>query len=347
MINPNYYMAFFIVILFILVLLFQRKDPIQSNSLFDRVSSDYYKGIAILIVIISHFAGRVDASRIFTPLGGIGVAIFLFLSGFGLQQSSEKKGVKAFWGGRIPRVFLPYFLFVLVCWCLSLKGYKTYSVLSFLKDVFFIDSSYWYMSYLVWWYVAFYLSTVLTEKTKNSTLQNIVKIVALLIPAILSFVFLKNHQAEQSFSFLTGVVFSMYLQQLNKITSRNILIIGVLLLIFGTLFLYLKQLPCARANPNIYRCCDTLIKLPMGLGIMLVLHNKIRRNQFVAFSGLVSLELYLVHCQILRLVQRDSVMHFVVSLLIFIVATGLLTYFFNIICKRILTFWHSKVYFQK
>lgn len=340
-------MVVFIAILFIIVLLFQKKDPIQSNSLFDRVSSDYYKGFAILIVIISHFAGRVDASRIFTPLGGIGVAIFLFLSGFGLQQSSEKKGVKSFWGGRIPRVFLPYLLFVIVCWCLRLKGYKDYTILSFLKDIFFVESSYWYMSYLVWWYVAFYLSSILTRKIKKRNVRNVKKILLLLCPALLSFVFLKNHQAEQSFSFLTGVVFSMYLQKLNKVSSRNIIIFGVLLLVLGTLFLYLKQLPCARANSNIYRCCDTLIKLPIGLGIMLLLHNKIRRNQFVAFSGLVSLELYLVHCQTLRLVQRDSFVHFVVSLLIFIVVTGLLTYLFNIICKRILTFWHSKVYVRE
>lgn len=241
-------------------------------------------------------------------------------------------------------MFIPYLLFISLCCCLSLKSYKDYTIVTFIKDVFYIDSSYWYMSYLVWWYVAFYLSTILTERLKKG---NTIKIVILLIPAFLSFICLKNHQAEQSFSFLIGVVSSMYLQKLNQVKPGTIMMFGFCLIVLGTLFLYLKQLPCARENSFIYRCCDTFIKLPIGLGVMLVLHNRIRSNRFIAFSGMVSLELYLVHCQTLRLVQRDSIMHFVVSLLIFILVTALITYLFNIFCKWILSFWHSKVFAKK
>lgn len=34
--------------------------------------------------------------RIFTPLGGIGVALFLILSGYGLTESYKKKGLHFF-----------------------------------------------------------------------------------------------------------------------------------------------------------------------------------------------------------------------------------------------------------
>lgn len=91
MTDPNLFMVIFIAILFLLFLLFQKKEPIRSNSLFDRESSDFYKGFAILIVIISHFAGRVDASRIFTPLGGIGVAFFYFFLVLDCSNLLKKK----------------------------------------------------------------------------------------------------------------------------------------------------------------------------------------------------------------------------------------------------------------
>lgn len=44
------------------------------------------KGIAILVVMIGH-CGNNSGVTWFTPLGGIGVAIFLFCSGYGIECS--------------------------------------------------------------------------------------------------------------------------------------------------------------------------------------------------------------------------------------------------------------------
>lgn len=51
-----------------------------------------YKGLAILSVILCHAAGTFGQGRfvLFTPLGGIGVAIFLLLSAYGLNESWNK-----------------------------------------------------------------------------------------------------------------------------------------------------------------------------------------------------------------------------------------------------------------
>lgn len=53
---------------------------------FSKESFIYVKGIAILLVIISHI-GNFSGKTWFTPLGGIGVAIFLFCSGYGVMSS--------------------------------------------------------------------------------------------------------------------------------------------------------------------------------------------------------------------------------------------------------------------
>lgn len=47
------------------------------------------RAIAATGVIISHIAGH----RFFTPLGGIGVSIFLILSGYGVCESYKRKGL--------------------------------------------------------------------------------------------------------------------------------------------------------------------------------------------------------------------------------------------------------------
>lgn len=63
------------------------------------------KGIAIVIIILSHTMGCF--TRVFTPLGGIGVAMFLILSGYGLNESFKRNGIGSFWKKRFLRVWIP------------------------------------------------------------------------------------------------------------------------------------------------------------------------------------------------------------------------------------------------
>lgn len=48
----------------------------------------------MIMILTQHICG--NWTNIFTPFGGIGVALFLFFSGFGLNQSYKKKWYKVF-----------------------------------------------------------------------------------------------------------------------------------------------------------------------------------------------------------------------------------------------------------
>ena len=74
------------------------------------------KGIAIVIIILCHTMGCF--TRVFTPLGGIGVAMFLILSGYGLNESFKRNGIEGFWVKRFSRVWIPYFFAVTLVWLL-------------------------------------------------------------------------------------------------------------------------------------------------------------------------------------------------------------------------------------
>lgn len=64
------------------------------------------KGIAIIFIVCCHAFGH--SFRYFTPLGGIGVTIFLILSGYGLQLSYQKNGINKYWGKRFIGVYIPF-----------------------------------------------------------------------------------------------------------------------------------------------------------------------------------------------------------------------------------------------
>ena len=137
--------------------------------------------------MLSHI-GNAKGTRLFAPGGGIGVALFLICSGYGLNESA-KKGfhVWRFWKKRIVTVFLPYALIRTV---MVITKHNDITALDFLFDITCIKPLYglgWYLNYLLLCYVVFSVYQLLTEL-----------------------------QAEQCLSFITGVVLSEY-----KIASTN------------------------------------------------------------------------------------------------------------------------------
>lgn len=60
----------------------------------DKKSTEAMKGVAILCVVVCHYMGTYgNGVTLFTPLGGIGVSVFLILSAYGLTKSWRCGGV--------------------------------------------------------------------------------------------------------------------------------------------------------------------------------------------------------------------------------------------------------------
>jgi len=243
------------------------------------------RGIAILIIMIGHISGTMGTVA-FSPLGGIGVALFLFLSGFGLNESWKKHGSSKYWNKKIRRVFIPYFIVISIIAIIG--GHK--SLHGYLLDIFGIKTSYWYIGYLLKWYLIFWLTSRFTFKYR----MQIMGVCAL------GFLFiLPNIEAEQSFSFLAGVWTSISIDKYNRITAKQMISIGVIAFIVGTVFLGIKQLPAIRIHIDdyIYNIVQLFIKLPYAISIMSIiwLFPIIQHNRFLLFAGAISYELYLVH----------------------------------------------------
>ena len=143
----------------------------QGNGL-DVSASTELKGLAILAIVFSHVGYfLVSDTRFLFPLSsfaGVGVDIFLFLSGFGLAVSQIKKdnSVWQFYKQRLLKLMLPFWLILLTFFTLDIiflqSGYSaTYILRSFLgffpradlyKD---INSPLWYFTFILGCYLVF------------------------------------------------------------------------------------------------------------------------------------------------------------------------------------------------
>ena len=114
----------------------------------NKEATNAMRGVAIISVIISHFVGGGYGIRLVTPLGGIGVAMFLILSGYGINESYKRKGLDKYWRNKATRILTPYLL-----WTVLL------SVISLIEklDIHF-PLRYWFLEYLFLWYLVYYLA---------------------------------------------------------------------------------------------------------------------------------------------------------------------------------------------
>lgn len=124
----------------------------------DIKTSKMFRGIAILMVMISHYAWflftdplQENLKLFVTSWGVYGVDIFLVLSGYGLAKSADSKGIDGvFVLKRFTSTYLPYFLII---------GFFNVidKAFTYKEDVirFIIAEDYWYLAVMFALYIMF------------------------------------------------------------------------------------------------------------------------------------------------------------------------------------------------
>ena len=273
------------------------------------------KGVAIFIIILSHISGNLGI-RFFTPLGGIGVALFLFLSGYGLSESYTKNQLSFYWRKRFIAIYPAYLLANIIAWIL----YGVSDVKTILLGLIFVRPAIpygWYFQYLLLWYAIFWIAKfILGEKRAW---------IILIIGAVISFCLFPEIMAEQSVSFITGVFVSIKKNLMFKsITEKKKVLIACALISIGILFLGLKQIEIVRSAPQIiFNGVQLMIKLPIAIGIIFLLlssyiNKKIKFRMFYLF-GMISYELYLLHGMCINYIESTSITCVMFSLFLSII----------------------------
>lgn len=260
----------------------------------------YIKGIAILAIMLSHI-GNFSGKTWFTPLGGIGVAIFLACSGYGLTKSYEKNGLQRYWRKKLTGVYLP-FLFVELLFSIVLQR----PFWDVILDITLIDIAYpygWYMWYLFLCYAFFWLAFRFLPGERS-------RLCALGGLSLLSFFLFRSLQGEQALSFFIGVLWGTYDARVLRSgvgaeshspegrmprKTRMLLVGGALLLVFVVL-LAVKQIPAVRAQHSyLLTLLNLVMKLSCAVGILFVTWVVHPLTKPLFFVGTISYPLYLTH----------------------------------------------------
>jgi peptidoglycan/LPS O-acetylase OafA/YrhL len=168
--NPVFQTYIFSAILLVALLISFRKR--QDHEFFPIAVSQELKGFAILTVVFAHVAyALVSDSKFLDPLStmaGVGVNLFLILSGYGLIISALKKPgtIWQFYKYRLAKLYVPFWIFLIIFFALDFFVLKinygpAYMLKAFLG--FFdranlyldVNSPFWYFTWIVMYYLIF------------------------------------------------------------------------------------------------------------------------------------------------------------------------------------------------
>lgn len=167
--NPGLQTAIFAGLFFTALLLSIRRKKLKD--VFPIEISNELKGFAILAIVFSHIGYILSSTDRFlwplSTLAGVGVNLFLFLSGYGLSISSIKKApTVASYGKRILRLFVPLWIVLTVYFALDyfvkqvdysgLYILKSYAGIFFRADALSdVNSVLWYFTLVLFYYLLF------------------------------------------------------------------------------------------------------------------------------------------------------------------------------------------------
>lgn len=273
--------------------------PTKSLGLFARENTEIYRGWAILIIMIGHISSCWDWAGL-GPLGGIGVDVFLLLSGFGLHESYNKNGLKGFWKKKILRIALPYVIFRII-WMMA-EG--DMSLQQWKSIICCVHSSFWYIDYIIRCYIAFWIACSLDRLH--------IKWIILIVFALYSFFNLSILCGTQALSFIAGVGLSAGKDKISEIERRpwSLMVVLVLSIICGFAMLIIKHQPIIHNREDLlYRFLLMIQNFTLAISFIIIIYSirKLLGGKMITLLGSLSLELYIIHMRLLKPMVGNSV----------------------------------------
>lgn len=311
--------SIFSLIFWTLVLVSIRRPASQGFFTNDRTTE--MKGFAILAIVFSHIGYFLSTdTRFLFPLSilaGVGVNLFLFLSGFGLTVSALKKPLPIwqFYIKRLRKLFIPMWIVITVFFILDYfvlqKSYlfpeiwKSYLGFFPVADLFKnINSPLWYFTFILFYYLIFpltffkkiaYLSPILILlisdhllKTKlpfeiNIDVLNLYKVHIAAFPIGVMFAVLIN---DENLTHAKGKIKSILLHDFLKF---------LWIVIFGYLFVYFS----INSGIDLGKEIEQTYSLITMFCIIFLFTLKNFEIKFFTIFGIFSYEIYLIHWPLL------------------------------------------------
>lgn len=307
----------------------------ESIEFLDFNHTNILKGYGIFAVLLGHVGQYAGVNGIEYP-AGVGVSLFLILSGYGITLSVQKKGMDGFWIKRFSRVFVPYILAEVVFMILRAKYISIGDVILDFALLKPLHPFGWYLHFILICYILFYIVWKIgkTDRQKVILLMGLFGVWFLLK----SLVFIDEPfflEARQMLAFPIGVAIGLRQLESRQYDSKKG---SSLASIVGSTFLYaLLHLPYLD-NISIvlynFMALGTCTMCALGI-IGLTYSFRVLQNKGMIIVSSISFEIYIVHGYFIDIVSNSkNVWGAVEFISLTIVGSILLKYFTDIICKR-------------
>lgn len=299
--NTGIYIFSYLVLPFMLL----HKSKILRNSHYNcnflsKKETNQLKGLLILIVILHHISQRMTTVGLMLPfrhVGYLAVSVFFFLSGYGLTESKKKNTyfLKNFFSKRFSRVYLPFFIIniatILIYSNLFDSEYTIYKIICYVVGIELIDPVMWFVISIMVFYMLFYISFF-----SHKLAVKLLILLSLIYSIICFFIGKDVYWYNTSLCFPIGVYTSLNFNKVfTTLMNRNYLLtICFSIFVFSSLFL----LDIFTPNLILSAILETISSVMFVIVSLLLLIKVELNSKVLAFFGVLSYEMYLLHMKI-------------------------------------------------
>ena len=315
-----------VIAVLIAVVLFTFKRA-KHTDLFPVSVTQELKGLGILTVVFAHFAYMLVTNADFlfplSIIAGVGVDLFLFMSGYGLTVGMLKKPlpILEFYKRRVIKIFIPFWVAIILIFAanaifLDIHYTVPYMIQSLLgwfptaEGFNDVNSPFWYIT----WMMMFYILFPLVFSTKRPWLSAIIlSVIATLIGVYNPLEMGDNwlHRLH-TVAFSLGIIFAWLLFETkdkeNKLVKvlkhfRNeskfmpYIVIALMLavVVYMSLHTTANHWPTLTAILGKGYFVDQLTSIIIMFAFIIIFSLKRFDNRFLSIYGLYSFEVYLIH----------------------------------------------------
>ena len=324
-------MDIFILLLMSLFVYFIPKTNVDYLS---NKSTKSLKGLLALFIIFHHVSQKITTGANFSNFEYMGryiVALFFFLSGYGLyfQYSNDATYMENFLRKRLTRIFIPFFVFIVIYVIYRASLGEVVNVdffLSFWRDHSNIIYNGWFINSIIVLYVIFYVSF----KKKDSKIA-IFKLVFFTLVYIFWKVY-QNHgdwEYVSIMAFFLGVFWMKDRSLIDKFIEKNyfvfLVLFSILMYVFRRYEVIMKNIGIT--NKYVYYGIVGNLCTMIFVVYFLLLTNKLNfSNKYLDFLGNISFEIYMIHGLVMHYLGKffvssavNDVIYTIVVLLVSIV----------------------------
>ena len=289
------------------------------------------RGIAAFFVIFAHYTLKLKADdyalgicKPYTWLGGIGVCLFFFLSGYGVACSTLKKGSGTIGGliKRLLKIFIPivvlrviFAIYELYFWTGTPEGSGLWYMLG-------IENGPWFLNELMIIYVIYHVASVIGEKKKGLWIT--VMIAGLLLMSVIFCMLgFPSRWYDSNAMFAAGMILALYKDAIISWLQKHYWLKAI---VCGGLFVVPTVVYTSVKGDMIAVPLKILSGLALNFLFVMVAMRTQMRSKVLEFFGKRSLYMYLTHVSVwvilAEMIQNEQILFgaaFVISLILTVI----------------------------